>query len=140
MVDLAGANPVAAAPGAPARRVLAVDDDPSLLGLIETLLELAGYSVTTAANGQQALDAVAADPPDVMILDMNMPVMDGFTVLATLSARGVLPLTLVLTARNAAADVRRARSLGAEDYLTKPFSNKVLLARVQALMPAQRPA
>lgn len=140
MVDLAGADPIAAAPGGPARRVVAVDDDPSLLGLIETLLELAGYNVTTAANGQQALDAVAADPPDVMILDMNMPVMDGFTVLATLSARGVLPLTLVLTTRNAAADVRRARSLGAADYLTKPFSNKVLLARVQALMSAQRPA
>lgn len=123
-----------------ARRVLAVDDDPSLLGLIETLLELAGCRVTTAANGQQALDAAAADPPDFMILDLNMPVMDGFGVLQTLAARGALPRTLVLTARNAAADVRRAKSLGAADYLTKPFSNKVLLARVQALLAAQRVA
>ncbi|MBS0411737.1 MAG: response regulator [Proteobacteria bacterium] len=122
------------------RRVLAVDDDPSLLGLIETLLELAGYQVVTAANGRQALAAVEAGAPDFMILDMNMPVMDGFTVLSTLSARGALPPTLVLTARNAAADVRRAKSLGAVDYLAKPFSNKVLLSRVQALVAASRAA
>lgn len=127
-------------PDAPPPAILAVDDDPSLLGLIETLLELAGYRVTTAANGQQAIAAAAANPPDFMILDLNMPVMDGFAVLESLGSRGALPRTLVLSARNAAADVRRAKSLGATDYLTKPFSNKVLLARVQALLPARRVA
>ena len=116
-------------------RVLVVDDEPTLLDLLQTLLDLANYDVVEARNGEEALTAVAASRPDVMVLDINMPRMDGFAVLAALAEAPPpkMPRVLVLTARYAADDVRRAKALGAADYLSKPFSNKTLLTRIQRL-------
>jgi DNA-binding response OmpR family regulator len=116
--------------------VLVVDDDPLLLDLLETLLGLADYQVCVARDGREALDAVIATPPDLMVLDINMPVMDGFAVLEELARRdpSESPPILVLTARYAADDVNRALRLGASDYLAKPFSNKTLLMRVHRLL------
>jgi two-component system OmpR family response regulator len=90
--------------------------------------------VSSASGGEEALASLKRAMPDVMVLDINMPRMDGFAVLAALQADNApAPKVLVLTARYAAADVKRARDLGADDYLSKPFANKTLLARIQKL-------
>jgi two-component system OmpR family response regulator len=124
-------------------RVLVADDDFGVRDLIRTRLDVAGYDVYTARNGAEALDRVFELSPDALVLDINMPEMDGFAVLERLKTRVApkrLPV-LVLTARHAADDVRRAVSLGAKDYLTKPFNETQLLARVARLVrpPAAAP-
>jgi DNA-binding response OmpR family regulator len=113
-------------------RVLVVDDEPLVLELLETTLGLAGYDVVTAGDGVQALEQIRAASPDAVVLDINMPRLDGFGVLAALSAEAFPdpPRVLVLTARHASADVAKAISMGAVDYLSKPFKESVLLARV----------
>lgn len=116
-------------------KVLVVDDEPALLDLLETLLTLADFEVLTAGGGQEALALARIAAPRVMVLDINMPGLDGFAVLQSLrdDPPPERPRILVLTARNAPGDVQRATALGADDYLSKPFSNKVLLARIQRL-------
>ena len=120
-------------------RILVAEDDHDVRELVRTRLESAGYEVHTARNGCEALDRVAAVKPHGMVLDINMPELDGFDVLAALKAQGALFPVLVLTARHAADDVRRAVSLGAKDYLTKPFTEAQLQARVARLMRAPIP-
>ena len=117
-------------------RILIVDDEPDLVELLETLLGLADYEIVTAVNGELALSAIRTHSPEAMVLDLNMPGLDGFGVLEALAHEPpeVRPKTLVLTARYAAGDVDRALALGASDYLAKPFSNKVLLGRVLNLL------
>ena len=117
-------------------KVLIAEDDPAVLDLLTTRLELAGYKTFGARDGHQALDALRSGQPDGMILDLNMPRLDGFGVLAEINRRPLdrQPPILVLTARNAAADVKRCLSLGAKDYLAKPFRDEVLLARVARLI------
>lgn len=120
-------------------RVLVVDDAPDVLDLLETLLTVAGYEVRTVDNADDALAVVKAGWPDAMLLDINMPRRDGFALLRTIK-EGELPNappTLMVTARYAEQDVDRARALGAADFLTKPFSNHTLLARVAALVRAR---
>ena len=117
-------------------RILVADDDLGVRDLIRTRLEMAGYDVHTAKNGTEALGRVRELRPNGMVLDINMPLMDGFSVLQTLKKEFPdrrLPV-LVLTARHAADDVRRAVGLGAKDYLTKPFNESQLLARVARLL------
>jgi len=118
-------------------RILVTDDDISIRDLIRTRLQLAGYEVHVARNGAEALSHVMAVRPDAMVLDINMPEMDGFEVLAALHAAttAMIPV-LVLTARHAVGDVQRAIGLGAKDYLAKPFSEAQLLARVGRLLRA----
>lgn len=119
-------------------RILVADDDLGVRDLIRTRLEIAGYDVHTAKTGAEALGRVRELRPNAMVLDINMPLLDGFGVLETLKtefAEKRLPV-LVLTARHAADDVRRAVGLGAKDYLTKPFSESQLLARVARLLRA----
>ena len=123
------------APKAAKISVLVVDDDPMIRELLELLLSGAGYRVVTAQGGGEAVVAAVESNPDMMILDINMPEIDGFAVLAALTdfALPRPPLTIVLTARYAVQDVDRALALGASDYLTKPFSNKQFLSRVERL-------
>jgi two-component system OmpR family response regulator len=118
------------------RRILVAEDDHDVRELIRTRLASAGYEVHTARNGAEALVRIAAVKPHGMVLDINMPELDGFGVLEALRAQGAAIPVLVLTARHAADDVRRAISLGAKDYLTKPFSEAQLQARVARLMRA----
>jgi DNA-binding response OmpR family regulator len=117
------------------RRVLVVDDDPFLLELIMTRLAIAEYNVRGARDGREALLRLADFRPEAMVLDINMPVLDGFGVLATMKTQGLTDktLTMVLTARNAAEDVTKAIQLGAKDYLSKPFKDDALLQRVGRL-------
>ncbi len=130
-------------------RVLIAEDDRSVCDLIRTHLQLSGYEVQIARDGVEALKQVRIAKPDAMILDINMPGIDGFGVLEQL--RQISPVAipvLVLTARHAGDDVRRAIALGARDFLAKPFSEGQLTARVARLLhiapkvavPAARPS
>lgn len=120
-------------------KILVVEDDQDVRELIRTRLNLCGYEVQTARNGAEGLDWVMSFMPDAMVLDINMPELDGFGVLEGLKARGLRIPVLVLTARHAADDVRRAIGLGAKDYLTKPFTEAQLQARVARLLRAPAP-
>jgi two-component system OmpR family response regulator len=118
----------------PDTRILVTEDDVGIRELIRTRLTLAGYDVHTARNGSEALSRISTLRPAAMILDINMPEMDGFQVLTHLKSQGKRLPILVLTARHAAEDVRHAVGLGAKDYLTKPFTEVQLLARVSRLL------
>ena len=120
------------------RRLLVVDDEVSILELVSTRLALAGYTVLTARNGVEALGRLTERRYDGMVLDLNMPQMDGFGVLECLAdLPDPPPPTLVLTASHNAADVQRAVKLGARDYLSKPFEDRQLLMRVARLFRTQ---
>jgi DNA-binding response OmpR family regulator len=125
------------------RRVLVVEDDANIRELIRTRLHMQGYEVHVARNGREALERIANIRPGGVVLDINMPELDGFGVLEAMKSglNGKRVPVLVLTARNGADDVRRAVSLGAKDYLAKPFSEAQLTARVARLFrpPAPRP-
>ncbi len=121
-------------------RILIVEDDRMVLELIATRLDLAGFQTFCASNGHDGLNRVRDLRPDGMVLDINMPVMDGFSVLSHLkSVRAYYPPTLVLTARNQPADVKTAIAMGARDFLAKPFNDEQLIARVGRLVRKASP-
>jgi two-component system OmpR family response regulator len=116
------------------RRILAVDDDRAILELVATRLTLAGFDVFSARDGREAIERIGALRPHGMVLDLNMPGVDGFGVLEHLGMAGAARLpTLVLSARHATADVQRAIALGARDYVAKPFRDSQLLLRTARL-------
>ena len=119
----------------PAKRttILTADDDPQLLRLVSRNLELEDYEVITASDGQQALERIETQTPDLVLLDVMMPRMDGFTVCQRVRAFSAVPIILI-TARGQDQDKVRGLDLGADDYLTKPFSVDELLARVRAVL------
>jgi len=122
------------------RQILVVDDDSDVIDLITTRLIVGGYKVATARNGAEAMRALKDLRPDAMVLDINMPIVDGFGVLEWMrNLSTVKPPTLVLTARHNAQDVAKAIRLGAKDYLAKPFDDRMLLARVARLFRAPLP-
>lgn len=114
-------------------KILLVDDDPDLLSVTSFALRQAGFFVIQAANGVQALEAFEAEQPDLAVLDINMPLMNGFELARRLRERSSIPL-LMLTVRQEEQDVVRALETGADDYLSKPFSPKILVARIRALL------
>lgn len=117
------------------KRVLIVDDDWGIRDLLELRLGAQGLQTRLAGNGLEALNAVRDFRPHAMILDINMPMMDGFGVMTRLGRDRMSTLpTLVITARGEAEDVRRALALGARDYLAKPFEDAQLLARLRRLL------
>jgi DNA-binding response OmpR family regulator len=113
--------------------VLVVDDDADIRGLLRELLERQGYQVTEAANGRDGLRALYASPPDVVLLDVSMPEMDGWETLERIRDVSEVPVAM-LTAR--AAELEKVRGLkgGADDYITKPFGRQELLARIEAML------
>jgi DNA-binding response OmpR family regulator len=113
--------------------ILTADDDPQLLRLVMRNLQLEGYDVLTATDGQQAFDLIEAQPPDLVLLDVMMPKMDGFTVCHRVREFSAVPI-IIITARGQDQDKVRGLDLGADDYLTKPFSVDELLARVRAVL------
>src|SRR5437016_12382404 len=113
--------------------IVAADDDPQLLRLVKRNLEFEGYEVLPASDGQQALEEVEAHSPDLVLLDVMMPRMDGFTVCQRLREFSTVPI-IIVTARGQDQDKVRGLDLGADDYLTKPFSVDELLARVRAVL------
>jgi DNA-binding response OmpR family regulator len=114
-------------------KVLIADDDADLRDLIAFALTQAGYLAVKAGDGAAALGAFAAEAPDLVILDVNMPHASGFQVCAAIRERSAVPV-MMLTVRGEEEDLVRALELGADDYLTKPFSPRTLLARIKALL------
>jgi two-component system OmpR family response regulator len=118
----------------PGERLLLVDDEENLRSMLEAALRHNGFDVASAANGRDALDAVANDQPDAIVLDVMLPDLDGFEVCRRIRAEGTHTPVLFLTARDATEDKVRGLTLGGDDYLVKPFSLDELVARVQALL------
>ncbi|WP_406678639.1 response regulator [Neomoorella carbonis] len=114
-------------------KVLIVDDEPAILELVSFNLQQAGFTTVTASDGAEALQKAATEKPDLIILDVMLPKVDGFEVCRSLRARGNTPI-LMLTARREEIDRVLGLELGADDYLTKPFSPRELVARVRAIL------
>ena len=120
----------------PVPRVLVADDDPDILSLVAYRLERSGYEVITATDGADALRLVLAHRPDLVVLDVMMPRIDGYGVTRAIRAHALTERTpvLLLTARVQEADVARGFEAGADDYVKKPFSPQELRARVHAVL------
>ena len=121
------------------RRIFIAEDDRNLLELLTTRLSVAGYDTVFGRDGWEALDGIHSTRPAAIILDVNMPRLDGFGVLRHIRKSPLvanIPV-MMLTARNAPGDVKEALALGARDYLAKPFSDALLLARVARLLRAR---
>ena len=114
-------------------RVLVVDDDPPLQRMLRRTLTAEGYAVTVTGDGGAALVAAERFAPDVIVLDVAMPVLDGLAVCRRLRAKGLVTPILMLTARDAVEDRVAGLQAGADDYLVKPFAVSELVARLQAL-------
>jgi DNA-binding response OmpR family regulator len=112
-------------------RVLVVDDDPDIRGLLRELLERAGYQVSESANGRDGLRTLYAVSPDLVLLDVSMPELDGWQTLERIRDVSDVPVVM-LTARAAELEKVRGLKAGADDYVTKPFGRQELLARVEA--------
>ena len=121
-------------------RVLVADDDRAIRDSLVRALELEGYEVVAAANGAEALEEARRQPPDVFVLDVMMPGVDGLTVCRVLRAERDRSPILMLTARTETADRVAGLDAGADDYLPKPFALEELLARLRALLRRTRPA
>ncbi|MFF2040270.1 response regulator transcription factor [Kitasatospora sp. NPDC058170] len=115
-------------------RLLVVDDEPALRDALESSLAFEGYEVATATDGYEALESVERDRPDLVLLDIMMPRMDGLTAVRRMRSRGDTVPVLMLTARDAVGDRVTGLDVGADDYLAKPFELDELLARVRALL------
>jgi DNA-binding response OmpR family regulator len=121
--------------------VLVADDDPDIIRFVEVNLRLEGFRVEVARDGAQALDKALGLQPDLVLLDVRMPVIDGFAVCERLRAddRGAAIPVILLTANiPASGDYQRAREVGADDFVVKPFDPGDLMARVRALAQAGR--
>jgi two-component system OmpR family response regulator len=115
-------------------RVLVVDDEPNIVDVISMALRFEGFSVESAGSGADAIAAVAASKPQVMVLDVMLPDIDGFEVARRLAgARAGVPI-LFLTARDATEDIVHGLTLGGDDYMTKPFSLEELVARIRTIL------
>ncbi|MDE3091145.1 MAG: response regulator transcription factor, partial [Chloroflexota bacterium] len=115
------------------KTILVVDDEPKIVQLARDYLERAGFAVLTAGDGKTALAAARAEKPDLVILDLGLPEMDGLDVARALRKDSNVPI-IMLTARGEETDKLVGLELGADDYITKPFSPKELVARVRAVL------
>lgn len=117
-------------------RALVVDDEADILHLIEIKLKKAGFEVVTAHDGQEGLDKALAEKPDIMLVDVMMPKMDGYTVVSEVRQQlgSEAPLIIFLTAKGQEADVVKGLSTGADDYIIKPFAPRELIARINVIL------
>jgi two-component system OmpR family response regulator len=118
----------------PEARLLVVDDEPNIRELLSASLRYAGFEVATAADGQQALMLAESFRPDLLVLDVMMPGLDGFGVVSRMRQSGRHTPVLFLTARDAAEDKVSGLTLGGDDYVTKPFSLDEVIARIRAVL------
>jgi DNA-binding response OmpR family regulator len=114
-------------------RILIVDDEPEIVRLVVDYMSAAGFSTDTARTGQEALARAQSEPPDMVILDLGLPGLDGLDVTRTLRRTSEVPI-IMLTARDDETDKLIGLELGADDYVTKPFSPRELVARVRAVL------
>jgi len=118
--------------------ILVVDDEPSIVTVVRQRLERDGFSVRTAASGEEALVIVEEDPAELIVLDLMLPGIDGFEVLRRLRSKGGTVPVLVVTARDEDVDKIVGLELGADDYLVKPFNPRELTARIRAVLRRQQ--
>ena len=118
----------------PEARLLVVDDEPNILELLATSLRFAGFEVATAVNGREALAEARRLRPDLVVLDVMMPDMDGFAVVRRMRGEGTMAPVLFLTARDATEDKVTGLTVGGDDYVTKPFSLEEIVARIRAVL------
>jgi len=119
---------------APEARLLVVDDEPNIRDLLAESLRFAGFEVVTASDGLEAVAAATRERPDLVVLDVMMPGIDGFEVVRRLRAEGTRVPVLFLTARDDKADAINGLTVGGDDYVTKPFSLGEVVARIRALL------
>ena len=115
-------------------KLLVVDDEPNILELLSASLRFAGFEVATASDGREAVATAKAFRPDLMVLDVMMPEMDGFEVVRRLRQDGVRSPVVFLTARDSTEDKVTGLTLGGDDYITKPFSLEEVIARIRAVL------
>ena len=123
-----------------AGRVLIIEDDPTMQRVLKDNFEFSGYDVRAVSDGAAAIEAVFAQQPDVILLDIMLPRINGFDVCRRIRKDGLAIPIIMLTAKSQESDIVLGLNLGADDYVAKPFSMEVLLARVQACLRRQRPA
>jgi DNA-binding response OmpR family regulator len=119
-----------------AKKILIADDEPNIVTALEFLLERAGYEVRTAGNGDEALGAIAQDPPDLVLLDIMMPVKSGYEVCKRIRDQpewGKVKVVM-LSAKGRDAEVTKGLAMGADLYVTKPFSTRELLSQIRTLL------
>ena len=123
-----------------AYKILIADDEPNILISLEYLMKREGFEVSVARDGQEAIDAIVRDRPDLVLLDVMMPKKTGLEVCQEVRANTELNqiLILMLTAKGRDTDVAKGTALGANAYVTKPFSTKELVARVRAMLESAR--
>ena len=116
------------------KSILIADDEPNIVISLEYLLQRDGYRVAVARDGQEALDAIAAAPPDLLLLDLMLPKVSGFEVCQTIRENPALAQMriVILTAKGREVEMSKGLALGADAYITKPFSTKDLLAQIRA--------
>lgn len=119
-------------------RILVVDDEPQIVRALSINLRARGYEVTTASDGLEAIEVAAIAPPDVVVLDLGLPDLDGVDVITRLRAQSAVPI-LVLSGRSDSADKVEALDAGADDYVTKPFGMDELLARLRVMLRRNAP-
>ncbi|MGH9225175.1 MAG: response regulator transcription factor [Acidimicrobiales bacterium] len=124
----------------PKTRILVVDDEPNITDLVSTALRYEGFDVEVASDGRSALNAGQTFRPELMVLDVMLPDLDGFTVVRRLRSDNVPVSVVFLTARDATEDKVQGLTLGGDDYVTKPFSIEELVARVRAVLRRSRGA
>ncbi|WP_053203549.1 response regulator transcription factor [Jiangella muralis] len=122
----------------PDGRLVVVDDEPNIVELLAASLRYAGFEVTTARSGRQALDLILTERPDLVVLDVLMPDLDGFAVVRQLRSHQVDVPVLFLTAKDAGDDRVMGLTIGADDYVTKPFSLEEVVARIRAILRRSR--
>ncbi|HEY8740292.1 MAG TPA: response regulator, partial [Candidatus Dormibacteraeota bacterium] len=118
----------------PGARVLVVDDETYIRDLVGTALRYEGFQVTEAADGRQALDAIRSTRPDLVVLDVMLPDVDGLEVTRRVRSEGIRVPVIFLTARDATEDKIAGLSVGGDDYVSKPFSLDELIARARAIL------
>jgi len=116
------------------QRILVVDDEPSIIDAVATSLRYEGFEVTQAVNGRQALSMAQENPPDLIVLDVMLPDLDGLEVTRRLRQDGIRVPVLFLTARDAVEDKVAGLTVGGDDYVTKPFALAEVVARVHAIL------
>ena len=123
------------------KKILIADDEANIVVSLEYLLQREGYAVSIARDGQEALDAIERDTPDLVLLDVMMPIKTGFEVCASVRANPAMAHTriLMLTAKGRDTDLAKGMALGADGYMTKPFATRELVARVAELLAQERP-
>ena len=118
--------------------IMVVDDEAGVRDLLADALKLAGFNSITASDGMNALTQLRSHKPDLLIVDINMPLMDGFDLIERIRSTGDTTPALMLSARGDKADITRGLSLGADDYVTKPFGLEELILRIKAILRRSR--